>query len=191
MQDNVSLLYTEDRIAARVRALSHEIAADLPSDFLMVVVLKGAFVFAADLIRELHELNIHPEVGFITLSSYGSGTTSSGIVRVIGTLPDNIAGRRVLLVDDILDTRRTLAHARDLLLKEGAAEVRLCVLLDKPSRQEVTVTADYVGFTIDDVFVVGYGIDFAEAYRGLPYIGIVQQEDTAEPAPSTERADER
>jgi len=173
----VAPLYSEAQIAARVEELARAVADGCGPDFLMVVVLKGAFVFAADLMRALSRLDCHPEVAFVTLSSYGDATVSSGTVRVVGELMAEVAGRRVLVVDDILDTRRTLKYARDLLIERGAAEVRLCVLLDKPVRGEVPLTPDYVGFTIGNHFVVGYGIDYAERYRDLPYIGIVEGGD--------------
>lgn len=171
----IEILFGPRRIAARVRRLAHEIASDLPPDFLMVVVLKGAFVFAADLVRALHAEGARPRLGFLVLSSYGSGTCSAGRIQVLGEMLDDVAGRSVLVLDDILDTGLTLAHARDRLLAHGAAQVRTCVLVDKPARREIPIAADYVGFGpesgVGDRFVVGYGIDYAERYRELPYLG--------------------
>jgi hypoxanthine phosphoribosyltransferase len=169
----VTMLFDERRIARRVEALAAEIAKVLPREVVLVVVLKGAFVFAADLMRALDRAGLILRVDFMRLSSYGNSTESSGMVRAVGPIPDDVSGRDVLLVDDIVDTGRSLAAARSLLLERGAAAVSNCVLLDKPSRREVEVEPDFVGFTIDDVFVVGYGIDFAEQHRHLPYIGTI------------------
>lgn len=169
------MLHGAEEIEARVRALAREIAERLPADFLMVTVLKGAFVFTADLVRALSKLDAHPEITFITLSSYGKSTESSGRVRMVGALPDEVAGRYVLLVDDILDTGLTLAYAREQLIKRGATGVRLCVLVDKPARRKVALGADFVGFKVGDRFVVGYGIDHAERYRDLPYLGALDE----------------
>lgn len=166
----ITLVYGAQAVARRVRSLAAEIAAALPQDFLMVVTLKGAFVFAADLVRELHRLGVRPRVAFVRLSSYGASTESSGSVALAGDLTDDVSAQVVLLVDDVADTGRTLAYAKDLLRERGAAEVRVCVLLDKPERRTVELRPDFVGFTIGNVFVVGYGIDYAERYRHLPYI---------------------
>jgi hypoxanthine phosphoribosyltransferase len=172
---HISPLFTAEEIAARVETIAAEVAAAFPHEFLMVSVLKGAFVFSADLIRALHDLGVHPEVTFITLSSYGGATESSGLVRMQGEFAANVAGRRVLIVDDILDTGQTLAYAKRMLAERGAEEVRLCVLVDKPVRREVQLEPDFVGFTIGDHFIVGYGIDYAEAFRDLPYLAKLDQ----------------
>ena len=169
----VSKLFDENQIAGRVAELAAEIAAALPADFLVVGLMKGSFVFVADLIRALDRAGRAPAVEFIRLSSYALGRESSGEVRLIGEVPESVAGRNVLLVDDIADTGRSLARARTLLLDAGAAGVWACGLIDKPSRRVLDIAVDFVGFTVDDVFVVGYGIDFAERYRHLPYIGVV------------------
>lgn len=166
-----------DEIAARVDALARDIAADLGPEFLMAVVLKGGFVFAADLVRALSLEGAAPEVGFLALSSYGGATESSGEVRMLGEMLGDVSGRPVLLVDDILDTGLTLMRARDLLLARGAAGVRLCVLADKPARRTVELAPDYVGFSVPDRFLVGYGIDFAERYRELPYLGMLPADE--------------
>ena len=170
---SVTRLFDETAIAHRVGELAGEIAAALPREFLIVGLLKGSFVFMADLIRALDRAGATPTVDFLRLSSYGHERRSSGVVRVIGDAPKDVAGRAVLVVDDIVDTGRSLVFARDLLAEAGAASVSTCALLDKPSRREVEIAADFVGFTVDDVFVVGYGIDDAEKYRHLPYIGAV------------------
>ena len=142
----------------------------------MLSVLKGSFVFAADLLRALHKAGLSPEVEFISLSSYGAGTVSSGELRVVRDFDSDVAGRDVLLVDDILESGRTLAFARDLLLDRGARRVAIAVLLDKPGKRKVRLDADHVGFVCPDAFVVGYGMDVAHAYRELPFVGIVENE---------------
>ena len=170
----VEVLFDETTVGARVATLADELAAVLPRQFTLVALLKGSFVFAADLARELGRRGLTPRVEFMRVSSYGSGTVSSGIVSLMGDAPGGVQGEPVLLVDDIQDTGRTLAYTRAFLLERGAARVWTCTLLDKPSRREVRGDeVDFVGFAIPDVFVVGYGIDYAERYRYLPYIGKV------------------
>lgn len=168
----IDVLFTEEEIAARVAALAREIVAALPGDFLVVVILKGSFVFAADLIRALEKVGASPQVDFITLSSYGAGTASAGTVALTHDLVEDVAGRAVLIVDDVLESGRTLAFARETLRARGADSVRTCLLLDKPARRAVPIEADHVGFRIGGEFVVGYGLDLAHRYRGLSYIGI-------------------
>jgi len=160
-------------IARRIEALAGEVAARMPVDFVMVVILNGAFMFAADLVRALARRGRHPTMEFINLKSYGDATESSGQVRVLGTLPERLDGRAVLLVDDILDTGRTMQFARALLTGLGASPVQLCVFLDKPSRRIAAMAADHVGFSIEDRFVVGYGLDHAKKWRGLPDLAAV------------------
>lgn len=175
-EHTVEPLFDEPAIAARVRELAEAISADLPPAFTLVALLKGAFVFAADLARELSRRGCAPRVEFMRVSSYGSGMESSGIVSLMGDAPEGVRGEPVLLVDDIQDTGRTLAYTRAFLVGRGAARVWTCTLLDKPSRREVKGgggEVDFVGFAIPDVFVVGYGIDYAERYRHLPFIGRV------------------
>ncbi|MGJ8572497.1 MAG: hypoxanthine phosphoribosyltransferase [Hoeflea sp.] len=166
-------LFTPDVIATRNRAMAKEIAASPKKDLLVISILKGSFIFAADLIRALHDAGLAPEVEFITLSSYGRGTTSQG-VKIIKDIDSDVRGRDVLLIDDILESGRTLRFARDLMYERGANDVDIAVLLDKRSRREGTLDADYVGFECPDYFVVGYGMDVAYAFRELPFVGVVK-----------------
>jgi len=167
------VLFDAGEIAGRVGRLATEIAAVVPVDVTVVGLLKGAFVFTADLVRALDGQRIRPRLEFLQVSSYGAGTESSGRVQVIGGLPGSVQGRDVLLVDDIQDSGRTLAFTAEMLKDHGARRLWSCALLDKPSRRKVAFEADFVGFSIPDVFVVGYGIDYAERWRHLPWIGKV------------------
>ncbi len=169
----IRTLFSEAEIAARVETLAVEIARTIPGDFVMVGLLKGAAMFLADLARALDRAGTHPEIEFMRLSSYGLAIASSGDVRLLGDIPTDIAGRRVLLIDDIVDTGRSIAFAVALLRQRKIGDLWTCALLDKPERREVDVSIDFVGFRIGDVFVAGYGIDHAEKYRHLPYIGVV------------------
>jgi hypoxanthine phosphoribosyltransferase len=170
---NIEPLFTPDMIAARNRAMAAEIAESPKKDLLVISILKGSFIFAADLIRALHDAGLAPEVEFITLSSYGRGTTSQG-VKIIKDIDSDVRGRDVLLIDDILESGRTLRFARDLMYERGANNVDIAVLLDKRSRREGNLDADYVGFECPDYFVVGYGMDVAYAFRELPFVGVVK-----------------
>ena len=164
------VLFDAPTIAARVDALAAEISARTPSDLLLVGVLKGAFVFVADLARALDRAGVAPEIEFLRLSSYGRSQSSGGTIRLLGEPPSSVAGRTVLIVDDIADTGLSLSFARDFFVKRRAARVLSCVLLDKPARRKVAFQPDFTGFVIEDVFVVGYGLDDAERYRHLPYL---------------------
>jgi hypoxanthine phosphoribosyltransferase len=168
------VLFSAAEIAARVDTLGGEIAHTLPADFVMVGLLKGAWVFVADLARALERAGAGPEIEFMRLSSYGLAKESSGAVQLLGDIPPELAGRPILLVDDIVDTGRSIAFAAAQLRQRGIGNLWICALLDKPQRREVEVAIDFVGFTIGDVFVVGYGTDHAEKYRHLPYIGAVE-----------------
>ena len=172
--EGIRALISEAQIAARLEALAAEIAQQSPDDFVIVGLLKGAAIFVADLVRALHRAGARPEIEFMRLSSYGIAKVSSGEVHLLGDIPTDLAGRRVLLVDDIVDTGRSIAYAAALLRQRGIGELRICALLDKPERREVEVKVDFVGFSIGDVFVAGYGIDYDEGYRYLRYIGIVE-----------------
>lgn len=171
----IDVIFDAETIAERIEVLAQDIAKSLPDDLLIIVVLKGSFVFAADLLRALDRAGMHPTVDFITLSSYGTETQSSGTVNLARDISENVQGRTVMIMDDILDTGRTMAFATDLITARGADAVHTCVLLDKHEKREVQVEADFAGFPVDDVFVVGYGIDMAHLFRGLPYIGMVRQ----------------
>ncbi|MDA1101730.1 MAG: hypoxanthine phosphoribosyltransferase [Proteobacteria bacterium] len=169
----VEMMYSAAEISARVGALAADIAETLGPDILVVAVLKGGFVFTADLLRALHHHGVHPRIDFMTLSSYGTGMESSGQVTITRDITDDVRRAKILLIDDILESGRTLAFARELLRERGAEMVHLCVLLDKREKRKTEINADYVGFTIGDEFVVGYGLDYAHYYRELPYIGII------------------
>jgi hypoxanthine phosphoribosyltransferase len=170
---DIEVLYSASAIARRNLELAKEIAARDYRDLLVISVLKGSFIFAADLIRAMHDAGISPEVEFIMISSYGAGTTS-GEVRVLRDIESEVEGRDVLLIDDILESGKTLKFVRELLLSRGAHSVSVAVLLDKHSRRQTAVDADFVGFECPDYFVVGYGMDVAHAFRELPFVGLVK-----------------
>ncbi|MGI9509135.1 MAG: hypoxanthine phosphoribosyltransferase [Geminicoccaceae bacterium] len=171
----IKTLFEETVIEARVEALAEEIVTAIGQDFTVIGVLKGSFVFMADLVRALDRAGATPKIELMRLSSYGRAMQSSGEVKLIGNTPDDFEGRPVLLVDDIVDTGLSLSYGRDLLTGRNAEKVWTCALLDKPSRRKVKISADFVGFEIEDVFVVGYGIDYAERFRHLPFIGLVEE----------------
>ena len=173
-QDIAHVLFTEEQLQARVA----EIAAQIDRDYagkqpLLVSVLRGSFVFMADLVRRI---TLPCTVDFMAVSSYGSGTTSSGQVKIVKDLSEQIEGKDVIVVEDILDSGNTLSYLLKLLAQRKPASIRLCTLLDKPERRTKPVEVHYSGFTIPDAFVVGYGLDYAEHYRNLPYIGILKPE---------------
>lgn len=175
----IRVLYDEAAIAARNAEMAAAIAADSGPDLLVVAVLKGSFMFVADLIRAMHRAGMSPQVEFIHLSSYRSATVSSGQVEILRDVQSDVRGRQVLLVDDILESGRTLAFAKDLLAARGAARVSTAVLLEKPGKRAVNIAADHVGFECPDYFVVGYGMDVAHSYRQLPYVGVIETADQA------------
>ena len=177
MNPEIRVLYDEAKIAERIAGLAHEIAGAGHIDLIVIAVLKGSFVFAADLIRAMHQAGLSPEIEFIHLSSYGTGTKSSGEVRILRDVDNDVSGRDVILVDDILESGRTLAFAKKLMQDRGARCVEVVALLDKPDHRVAEIEADYRGFVCPDKFVIGYGMDMAHAWRQLPYIGYVVQED--------------
>ncbi len=172
---SIRVLFSEKRIALRIEELADEIGAAMPKELVVISVLKGGFIFTADLIRALHRAEFEPEIDFLKLSSYGEGTESSGDMKILFDLSANVAGREVLIVDDILDTGRTISFARDLLVERAAASVKTCCLLDKAERRLVDIQADFIGFPCPNEFVVGYGLDYAHRYRELPFIGVLSE----------------
>lgn len=169
---NIEPLFTAEQIAARNIELAEKIMQGPTKDLLVISILKGSFIFAADLIRALHVTGLAPEVEFITLSSYGSGTVSRG-VKIIKDIDSDVKDRDILLIDDILESGRTLRFAKELMYERGARNVTIAVLLDKSVKREEKLEADYVGFECPDYFVVGYGMDVAYAFRELPFVGVV------------------
>jgi hypoxanthine phosphoribosyltransferase len=168
----IEVLFSASTIAMRNLELAKDIAAHDYHDLLVVSILKGSFVFAADLIRAMHDAGLAPEVEFITISSYGAGTVA-GEIKVLRDIDNNVAERDIILIDDILESGNTLKFTRDLFLGRGARSVSVAVLLDKSVRRKADVNADFTGFECPDYFVVGYGMDVGHAFRELPYVGVV------------------
>jgi hypoxanthine phosphoribosyltransferase len=167
----LEVLLSEERLRARVRELGAEITRDYQGkELVLVSVLKGSFVFAADLARAI---DLPVAIEFLGMKSYGDSQETTGVVQITSDVTRPIAGKHVLIVEDIIDTGLTMNYLRDNLATRGPASVKLCALLNKPSRARVDTNIDYLGFTIDDVFVVGYGLDWAERYRNLPHIAVV------------------
>ena len=169
---NVRTMLDEAAIAKRVREMGQQITRDYRGkDLVLVPVLKGSYVFAADLARQI---DLPLSIDFLGLRSYGDGTESTGVVQITGDLTKPIEGKDVIVVEDIVDTGLTMTYLLDNLQTRRPSSVKLAALLHKPARTRVAVNIDYLGFTIDDVFVVGYGLDHAGLYRNLPYIGVVE-----------------
>lgn len=169
--DIKQVLYTEEQLRDRVREVGAQITADYAGRQPMLIsVLRGSYIFMADLTRAI---GLDVTVDFMAVSSYGSGTTSSGQVEIKKDLSDSIEGKDLIIVEDILDSGNTLYYLMDVLRARKPASIRICALMDKPERRVKPITADYVGFTIPDAFIVGYGLDYAEKYRNLPYVGIL------------------
>lgn len=174
IQDVKEILFSEEQIRERVAQLGAEIAADYEGKNLVLAsVLRGSYIFMADLSREI---KLPLSIDFMAVSSYGSGTSSSGQVEIKKDLSDSIEGKDLLIVEDILDSGNTLYYLMDILRVRKPASIKICTLLDKPERRAKPITADYCGFTIPDAFVVGYGLDYDERYRNLPYIGVLKPE---------------
>lgn len=168
------ILVTEEELAAKVAEIGAKITEDYAGkDLLLVSVLKGSVVFMADLMRAV---NLPIEIDFMAVSSYGSGVKTSGVVKILKDLDVDVAGRHILLVEDILDSGMTLQYIMEMLSQRGAADIKICTLLDKPERRKVNIQADYFGFVIPDKFVVGYGLDYGETYRNIPYVGVLKPE---------------
>ena len=169
---NIQVMLTEEQIAAKVNEIAKQIEKDFEGEELLVVgILKGASVFVSDLIRKI---NLDVNIDFMSVSSYGNSTESSGVVKILKDLDVNIEGKNVLIVEDIIDSGLTLSNLVAALQTRNPKSLKLCTLLDKPQRRTANIPVDYVGFVIEDKFIVGYGIDWAEKYRNLPYIGIVE-----------------
>ena len=172
--DVARILIPEDALMQRIAELGERISTDYEGlNPLLLCVLKGGFMFLADLSRRLR---IAHAVDFMAISSYGTATESSGVVRILMDLDQDISGRHLLIVEDIIDTGYTLSYLLDNLRVRGPATLRICTLLSKPSRRKVQLPVDYLGFEIPDEFVIGYGLDYAEKYRNLPFIGVLRPE---------------
>ena len=172
--DMLKTLYSKQDLETTVARLGREITEDYRGKTpVMVAVLRGAFIFMADLVRAIE---IPCTVDFMVVSSYGKGTTSSGSVKIIKDLDTNIEGKDVIIVEDILDSGVTLSYLKKYLANRDPASIKIVTLLDKPERRKADIKADYFGFTVPDAFVVGYGLDYAERYRNLPYIGVLKPE---------------
>lgn len=171
-QDVEKILYTEEELRRRVQELGAQIAKDYAGkDLVLASVLRGSYIFMADLTRAI---DLPMTVDFMVVSSYGSGTTSSGQVEIKKDLSDPIEGKDLIIVEDILDSGNTLYYLMELLKIRRPASIKICTLMDKPERRAKPIIADYIGFTIPDAFVVGYGLDYDEKYRNLPYVGILK-----------------
>lgn len=173
MTERIVPMITAEQIAERVKELGAQITQDYADSSLVVVpVLKGSFIFAADLVRHI---DLVLRTDFLGVRSYGEATESTGVVQITSDLSKPIEGQDVLLVEDIVDTGLTIAHVMDLFRTRKPRSVKICSLLHKPARARVQVHVDYLGFTIEDKFVLGYGLDFAEKYRNLPYVGVIER----------------
>ena len=172
-KDVERILYTEEELRRRVKELGAQITADYAGRRpILASVLRGSYIFMADLTRAI---DLDVTVDFMAVSSYGAGTVSSGQVEIKKDLSDTIEGRDLIIVEDILDSGNTLYYLMDVLRARRPASIRICALMDKPERRTKPISADYVGFTIPDAFIVGYGLDYAERYRNLPYVGVLKQ----------------
>ena len=175
MESNIlRVLVTEEELKARIAEMGAELYDRFEGkDPLFLGVLKGSFVFMSDLVRACQ---VKSDVEFIAVSSYGNGTESSGRVKIVHDIQQDITGRNVIVVEDILDSGNTLAFLKEYFLTKGASAITIVTLLDKPSRRKKAITADYAGFVVPDEFVVGYGLDYGQKYRNLPYIGVLKPE---------------
>ena len=172
--DILEVLFSEEQLHARVKELGHQIAKDLgDKEPFFIGILKGSYVFMADLLREVDVLC---GMDFMSVSSYGAGVSTSGAVKITKDLSQDIQGKNVVIVEDILDSGVTLSYLKKYLEVRQPASITICTLFDKPSRRKTDITADYVGFICPDAFIVGYGLDYAEKYRNLPYIGVLKPE---------------
>ena len=180
IEDIAEVLISEDQLQQRITELGQQISKDYAGkDLLLLCILKGGVAFLVDLMRSL---TIPHEIDFMAISSYGDGVESSGVVRILKDLETPIDGKHILIVEDIIDTGHTLAYIVANLNTRNPASVRICALLNKPSRREIDSVIDYVGFDVPNEFVVGYGLDYAEHYRNLAFIGVLKQEIYVSPA---------
>lgn len=173
MHDDIQeILVSEAELKEKVTQLGEQISRDYEGkNLLLVSILKGSVVFMADLMRAI---TIPASIDFMVVSSYGAGTNTSGLVKIVKDLDQNLAGKDVLIVEDILDTGVTLSKLKPMLELRNPNSIRICTILDKPSRRKADITADYQGFAVPDEFVVGYGLDYDEKYRNLPYVGVLK-----------------
>lgn len=170
--DEVDVLFTEDELKQKVKELGRQISLDYNGEEILVIgILKGAFIFMADLVRQI---DLPLEIDFMDVCSYGLSTVSSGEVRILKDLDYSIEGKNILIVEDIIDTGLTLNYISEILRQRGPKSIKICCLLDKPSRRKSTIKPDYVGYSIADQFVVGCGLDYAERYRGYPAVCILK-----------------
>ncbi|MBR6151407.1 MAG: hypoxanthine phosphoribosyltransferase [Lachnospiraceae bacterium] len=171
MAEQVRVLISEDEVNSRIRAMAEEITRDYAGKQIhMICVLKGGSFFMCELAKRI---TTQVSIDFMSVSSYGSDTKSSGVVKIVKDLDESIQGKDVLVVEDIVDSGRTLSYLMEMLRDRGPASLRLCTLLDKPDRRVVDVDVNYTGFQIPDAYVVGYGLDYDQRYRNLPYIGVI------------------
>ena len=174
-KDIQEILFSEEQLAQRVKEIAGEINRDyVGQEIMLVSVLRGSFVFMADLCRRI---DLPCTVDFMAVSSYGGGTSSSGQVQITKDLSEDISDRHIIVVEDILDSGNTLSYLLQILQARHPASMKLCTLLDKPERRQVEFTPDYVGIEVPDEFVVGYGLDYAQKYRNLPYVGVLHFEE--------------
>ncbi len=174
-KDVLKILVSEQELKAKVQELGQKITEEYKDSkkLILVGILRGSVVFMADLMRNI---KVDCTIDFMSVSSYGSGTKTSGVVRIVKDLDKNIEGSDVLIVEDILDSGKTLSYLKELLSDRGPASIKIVTLLDKPERREAEVEADYIGFSVPNEFVVGYGLDYNEGYRNLPYVGVLKPE---------------
>lgn len=172
MAERVRVLLSEEEVDARIKAIGEQISKDYEGkEVHLICVLKGGSFFMCELAKRI---TVPVSFDFMSVSSYGSETKSSGVVKIVKDLDEPIMGKHVIVIEDIIDSGRTLSYLLEMLKERGPASLRLCTLLDKPDRRKVNVNIDYTGFAIPDEFVVGYGLDYAQKYRNLPYVGIVE-----------------
>ncbi len=172
MADNIRVMIAEEEVDAKIKEIATQITKDYAGkEVHLICILKGSIFFTCELAKRI---DLPVTLDFMSVSSYGDGTESTGRVKIVKDLDENIEGKEVIVIEDIIDTGRTLSHLMEVLKVRKPASLKLCTLLDKPSRRVVDVDVDYTGFEIPDEFVVGYGLDFAQKYRNLPYIGVVE-----------------